>query len=125
MRTKILAGVLLATLAIGCSKPNPMVGNWKMQLSADALKGMPAGMTAPTGTANFTADGKFTVNMDVMGMKQTMDGTYELKDKALTMTPKNSNGKPSTDKPETVTLADDMKSFDLPGSNGMGKMVKE
>lgn len=113
---------LLSLLLIGCGASDPMVGTWKLQLD-DNVKALPAEMR-PNAMAEFKADKTFTVSLKAGTRAEDMTGTYTLEGKTLVMTATSEGGKPASDK-ETVTLADDMKSFPLPGSSGMGKMVKQ
>lgn len=116
----------ISLLLVGCSKPDPMVGTWKMSLDDTLAKQLPKGMQMPTATLEFKADKTFTVTTVAAGKTSSMDGTYKLEGKSLTMTVANMEGKPAPEqmkKPETVTLSEDMKSFDMPG--GMGKVVKQ
>ena len=114
--------VLLA--AVGCGgSSNPMVGTWKMELSDEVKKKMPADQKVDI-VAVFKDDKTFTVKVDVMGRKDDVSGTYELKDKELTMHQKMESGKPSNET-QKATMSDDMKSFTAPGMESMGKMVKQ
>lgn len=72
-------------------------------------------------TAEFK-DGKFKMKIALGEFSEEVEGTYKLEGNTLTITPTKEGGKPSRDKPETTTLADDMKSFELP--DGV-KMVKQ
>lgn len=110
-------------LAMACGASNPMVGTWKMVFSDDVKSKMPAGQSADI-VAEFKADKTFVVKMDLLGRKDEVTGTYELKDKELTMHQKTEGGKPS-DETQKATMADDMKSFTAPGMESMGKMVKQ
>lgn len=124
-KTRVLLVVCLAWMLalVGCGGGNPMVGTWTLKLN-DAIKNAPGGGDAPIATAEFKADNTFEVKTKMGGSEQTVSGTYELKDKELTMKTTKEDGKPSSDKPEVVTLSDDMKSFPVPGAAGMGSMVK-
>ena len=115
---------LVVVLAIGCGgSSNPMVGTWKMEFSDDVKSKMPKDQKAEI-VAVFNADNTFKVNVDVLGRKDEVTGTYELKDKDLTMKQKTENGKPN-DETQKATMSDDMKSFTAPGMESMGKMVKQ
>ncbi len=116
-----LAGIVLLTA--GCGGGNPMVGTWKLVLNDDIKAKMPAGEKADV-SVEFKADKTFVVLMDMRGRKEEISGTYELKDKTLTMHQKMEGGKPS-DETQTATLSDDGKSFTAPGMDAMGKMVKQ
>lgn len=124
---KLFYGVLFGALVvIGCSSGSPMVGNWELQLDEKIMKEMPAGTTKPSVTVEFKGDGTWVGKMSGLGKDSTAEGTYKLDGKSLSMTTTKEDGKDKADgKTETATLADDMKSFDLPGSQGMGKMVKK
>jgi len=102
-----------------------MVGTWKLELSEAAKKQMPASVAPPDITVEFKQGGTFAANVKMFGKENKAERTYTLTDKSLTMITKTEDGKPSTEKPETVTLSDDMKSFEVPNSAGMGKMVKQ
>src|SRR5688572_12061625 len=104
---------------IGCGSSNPMVGTWSLKINDEMMKMMPKGTTPPKVTAEFKGDNTFEVKTNMDGKEQTVSGTYELKDKSLTMKQTMEDGKPSDDKPETVTLSADMKSFPLPGAGSM------
>jgi uncharacterized protein (TIGR03066 family) len=115
--------ILIALLAlIGCSKPDPMVGTWQLQMDPAINSQLPSSQKI-SATVEFRADKTFTVDLNLGSRKEQLEGTYTLEGKTLTMTPTKENGKPSSDKPEVVTLSDDMKSFEMPG--GMGKIVKQ
>lgn len=122
MALSLVAFVLL--LAVGCGKGgNPMVGTWKMEFSDDLKSKMPKDSKMDI-VAEFKDDKTFTVKVDVMGRKDDVSGTYELKEKELTMNQKMESGKPSTEV-QKATLSDDMKSFTAPGMESMGKMIKQ
>ena len=114
---------IVLLLALGCSSGNPMVGTWKMEFSEEVKKQMPEGTTMGI-TAVFKDDKTFTVNVDAMGQKDNVTGTYELEGKELTMTQEKENGQPSSEV-QKATLSEDMKSFTAPGMDSMGKMVKQ
>lgn len=102
-----------------------MVGTWKLQISDEAKKLMPAS-AEPTIVFDFKGDGKMTATIEGGGQKNSMEGTYTLVEKALTLTTTSENGKaPKSSTPVTVNLSDDMKSFEMPGMMGMGKLVKQ
>ena len=114
----------LMLLAIACGKSsNPMVGTWKMEFSDAVQEKMPKDQKSDI-VAEFKEDNTFTVKVDLLGRKDDVSGTYELKDKKLTMHQKMESGKPSNETQE-ATLSDDMKSFTAPGMESMGKMVKQ
>jgi len=118
--------VALVALLSGCKKGgDAMVGTWKLQLDPSLASKMPAGMKAPDVSVEFKDGGTFTASIAAAGKTQTAEGTYKLDGKALTMTTTKEDGTTKAPKDEAVTLSDDMKSFDLPGANGMGKMVKQ
>lgn len=117
-----LAVCLFSLLLVGCGASDPMVGTWKLKLD-DKAKDLPAAMK-PEATAEFKGDKTFTVSLKAGERTENMTGTYTLEGKTLVMTATSEGGKPASDK-ETVTLSDDMKSFPLPGSSGMGQMVKQ
>ena len=94
-----------------------------MELSEGMKQKMPAGEKMDI-VAEFKDDNTYTVKVDAMGRKDDVSGTYELKDKELTMHQKMESGKPS-DETEKATLASDMKSFSIGGTGSMGKMVKQ
>jgi len=127
MKLKTLVPALLGLmLVVGCGAGNPVVGTWKLQMSDDVKKNIPAGTTPPSVTAEFKADNTFTITADFMGQKQSGSGTYTVEEKTLKLKTTMENGKAATNpREETVTLSEDGKSFDLPGSGGMGKMVKQ
>ena len=111
-------------LGIGCGgSSNPMVGTWKMEFSEDVKAKMPKDQKAEI-VAEFKDDKTFTVKVDLLGRKDDVSGTYELKDKELTMNQKMESGKPSSEV-QKATMSDDMKSFTAPGMESMGKMVKQ
>jgi len=97
-----------------------------MQIDPQVLKQLGAENNPPKGSMTFKEDGTFTGSFTAGPVTQTGEGTYELKERQLTLTTTKQNGNPATDsKPETVTMAEDMKSFEVPGSGGMGKFVKK
>ncbi len=113
---------LFTLILIGCGSSNPMVGTWKLQMDEAMTKSMPANMK-PDVNVEFKADNTFAIKMKIGDRNDDMEGTYKLDGKTLVMTQTKEGGKPSTDKPATATLSEDMKSFDMPG--GMGKVVKQ
>ena len=128
MNSKIAIALIISLVALlaGCKKADPMVGKWKLQLDASVASKMPKGMTPPVVELEFKDGGAFTASVDLMGQKQSAEGTYKLDGKNLTLTTVTENGKPAKDTAaKTATLSDDMKSFDFPGMNGLGKLVKE
>jgi hypothetical protein len=126
-RALAFAAMLLTLFAIACKgADSPAVGTWKLVLSEDAKKQMPSGMKEPTVTVNVTGDGKFDAKMDIGTEQSTASGTWKLDGKSLSFTTDMEGGKKKDPpKTETVTLSDDMKSFEIPDAAGMGKMVKQ
>lgn len=123
MKLRLFICALVAYALAGCSGGgDPMVGTWKLKLDDAVASKMPAGESVDT-TVEFKADKTFAVDMKMGSRSQKIEGNYTLEDKKLTMTATKEDGKPSNDKPEVVTLSDDMKSFDMPG--GLGKIVKQ
>jgi hypothetical protein len=122
---KLLAPFMISfvLLAVGCGSKDPMVGTWKMEFS-DAVKSqMPKDQKAEI-VAEFKGDKTFSVKLDMLGRKDEVSGTYELKDKELTMHQTMEGGKASNET-QKATMSDDMKSFTAPGMEAMGKMVKQ
>lgn len=108
------------------AKPaNAMVGDWKLVMDPEAMKAAPKDAKPPEMTIKFKDDNTFEASMLLEGKTSTATGKYKLDGKTLTMDTEMEDGKPSTTKDETVSLADDMKSFDVPGAAGMGKIVKQ
>ena len=100
-----------------------MVGTWKMEFSDAVKEKMPKDQKAEI-VAEFKDDKTFTVHVDVLGRKDDVSGTYELKGTELTMNQTMEGGKPSKDV-QKANMSDDMKSFTAPGMADMGKMVKQ
>ena len=124
IKLSIFVVFVFAVLA-GCGGgSNPMVGTWKMQVDESMTKGVPAA-DVPTMTMEFKADNTWEGKMHVGGKDQTAGGTYTIKDKHVVMKQTTEDGKPKTGKDEEFDLAEDMKSFPLPGSDGKGKVVKQ
>lgn len=119
-----VAALAVAGLLIGCSGGSPMVGTWKMVFDPSMKDKVPAGMSLPEISMVFMADGTFNGTAESMGKKSTVKGTYKLEDSKLTMTMTEEDGKKSN-KTENITLSADKKSFEIPNSGGMGKMVKQ
>lgn len=95
----------------GCSSSNSVVGTWK------------SSETGRDSSATFEIKADNTFSAQMTGTRSdSISGNYKLDGKTLTFTPTMEDGKPSSDEALTVTLSDDMKSFDMPGS---GKMVKQ
>jgi hypothetical protein len=109
-------------VAGGCGGGNSLVGKWRLEPSAE-VKSSPQG--APTVSLEFKEDNTFSMLLVWGARSDTMTGTYTLNGKTLTMTPNSEGGKESHDKPDVITLSDDMKSFPAPGAGGMGMMVKQ
>lgn len=123
MKKTLALFVIVMTALIGCSKASdPMVGTWKLQVDEAIASKMPAGEKIEV-TVEFKADKTFAVHSTMGSRHDDIEGTYTLEGKTLTMTTTKEDGKPSSDKPETVTLSEDMKSFEMPG--GDGKIVKQ
>ena len=125
LRNWIAPAVLTLLIAtVGCGASNAMVGTWKLEVDESMKKMVPADFKPPT--MEFKGDNTFTANIEVAGKTSSASGTYKLDGKNLSVTMEVEDGKPTTNKKtETVTLSDDMKSFDMPGAAGMGKMVKQ
>lgn len=104
---------------------NAMVGAWKLNVTPEMMKGAPAGAKAPEVMMNFKDDNTFEASVKLGTTESKASGTYKLEGNKLTLDTKMDDGKESKSPPETVELAADMKSFDLPNSNGMGKMIKQ
>lgn len=119
-------GTLLGAAIIGCKPANTMVGTWEMQIDPQVLKQFGAENNPPKASMTFKEDGTFAATFSSGSATQTGEGTYVLKERELTMTATKTNGKAAQNAtPQTVTLSEDMKSFEVPGSNGMGKFVKK
>ncbi len=106
-----------------------MVGAWKLVLTKETLAAAPKGAKPPEMTFNFKADKTFEGVLDIGGTKSSATGDYKLDGKKLTITFKVEDGKPSKTPPATVDLADDMKSFPMPGGPpgqpAPGNLVKQ
>lgn len=124
MKILQLFGVCLAMMValVGCGPAKPMVGNWKIVPDESIAKEFPPEMM-PSGVIHFKDDGTFVVSMK-RGEVSTMSGTYTLVGRELTMTPKSSDGGPSTNVPEKATLEPDLTQFVIPGSDSKLKAVK-
>lgn len=86
----------------GCAK-DPIVGTW----TGDAPG--PGGQKA-TVSMTFKSDKTFQATMAAGGKSLDFSGTYELKDKALSLTALKGDGKDipkAMQHPETATLSDD------------------
>lgn len=126
MKRIVLFSLLASMALVGCGSTNPMVGTWKLQIDESALQQMPPGMKKPDLTLEFKADGTMTGSFVTESRESTMAGTYKLDGKTLTMKMTEEDGKPRADaKEDSVTLSDDMKSFEIPGAGAQGKMVKQ
>lgn len=103
-----------------------MVGTWKLQVDDKADAATKQMASAVNMSVTFKADNTYEAEITLMGQKSTSTGKYKLDGKSLTMTSQVEDGKPvTTPKDEVITLSDDMKSFDMPNSNGMAKIVKQ
>lgn len=119
--------VVAVCFVLGCSGgSSPMVGTWKLEISEEMKKGMPEGMEPPDVTIAMAEDGSWSGSVKMFGQEMKSKGTWKLEEKKLSLTTTEEDGK-KVEKPmtETATVADDMKSFELPGSSGQGKMVKQ
>lgn len=116
------AFVALVFAMVGCGPDKPMVGNWKIVPDESIAKEFPPEMM-PSGVIHFKDDGTFVVSMK-RGEVSSMTGTYTLVGRELTMTPKASDGGPSTNVPEKATLEPDLNQFVIPGSDSKLKAVK-
>jgi len=124
MKISVALLFVVAALLVGCKKADPMLGTWKLQIDEKAIekREAPPGLEV---SVDFKEDGKYKVTYSVMEQAQTIEGTYKLDGKNLTMTDQGKDGKPAPAK--TVTLSDDMKSFPPPSEKlaKVGKMVKQ
>lgn len=103
-----------------------MVGVWKLQAGPKATDSSKMLVDSLKATITFTGAGKYSAEMEVLGQKRTLAGSYKLEGKTLTMTQELEDGKPSkNNRVETATLGEDMKSFDFPGANGEVLAVKQ
>lgn len=122
-RWVIVLAFAASLLSIGCGKANPMVGTWKL---VSAKKVMPPGAKPLVVTAEFKSDNTYSLSDNLFGKKNTIEGTYKVEKKIVTLTLTKANGNPQgPSTPITITLSNDGKSFELPGSPDYGKMVKE
>ena len=123
MKTKLLLA-LLAFLAIGCSTGtlSPMVGHWKLDETTGAYKSLPEDNRQKV-DVEFKRDETFTFKVKGGDRTEEIVGTYKLDGTKLTMTPTQENRKPTNEKPITVEVSKDFKSFDMPQS--AGKIVKQ
>lgn len=110
---KICVALLSLLLLVGCKKQNPMVGTWNLVFNQKGVGGAAVKIT-------FHEDESFVFDTTVDGKTDSAAGTYKLEGKELTLTGSNGLSK-------TVTLSDDLKSFDppAPGASAIGKMVKQ
>jgi Lipocalin-like domain len=123
-RLVILFVAILTIALTGCGGGNPMAGKWKLEVTEAGKKQM--GLANVEGAAEFKKDNSFEMTTKVMGTDMTSKGTYKLEANTLTLTITEANGvKSDKSTPGTTTLSEDKKSFDMPNSNGMAKMVKQ
>lgn len=120
MRFSLALALTLILSLIGCGKKeeNPMVGTWKFEFAQKNVSVAEIKM-------DFQGDGTFVYTSSFQGKAHTANGTYKLEGKTLTLTSQIAEGAPTSGESKVVTLADDMKSFDPPGSASIGKMVKQ
>jgi hypothetical protein len=130
MKAWIFAALAAALFVVGCSS-NPMVGTWKLELPAEMQSMVKQSGGEARGDMVFKGDNTFKLTMHIkaMGTEQnsTIEGTYKLEGKDLTLTATKMDGKATEGKdkePQKVVLADDMKSFTDPKLQGM-KFIKQ
>jgi uncharacterized protein (TIGR03066 family) len=123
MKIKLVLALFVG-LAIGCSpgKDSPMVGRWKLDETTGAYKSLPEDHRQKV-DVEFKRDETFTFKVKGGDKTEEIAGTYKLDGTKLTMTPTQENGKPTNEKPITVEISKDFKSFDMPLS--AGKIVKQ
>lgn len=115
--------VLLAALCIGCAgSSNPMVGNWIADTTKPPMKDMPEAIR-PKVNVQFKDDGSFTFTVKRGEQSDEIAGKYKLEGDKVTMTPVVENGKATKEKPITVTLDKEKRSFQMP--DGAGTIVKQ
>ena len=123
MKSPSFLVILLAALCIGCAgSSNPMVGNWVVDTTKPPMKDMPEAMR-PKVNVQFKDDDSFTFTVKRGGESDEIAGKYKLEGDKLTLTPVVENGKPTKEKPITVTLDKDKRSFQMP--DGAGTIVKQ
>lgn len=93
---RIMAIVLVMVFALAlsaCKKEESIEGTWKLTggtFVTDAI-GVPEGESLDdyfiTVTFNFSNDGKFNIELSVMGVAEVFEGNYEIKDGKVIMTP--------------------------------------
>ncbi|HJP82350.1 MAG TPA: hypothetical protein VJ835_02490, partial [Fimbriimonadaceae bacterium] len=77
--------ILIALLAlIGCSKTDPMVGNWQLQMDPAITSKLPDNQKI-SANVEFRADKTFSVDLNLGSRKEQLEGTYTLEGKTLTM----------------------------------------
>ena len=92
-----------------------------MDVNRPPLKDMPEGRR-PRVDVEFKDDGSFTFVVQRGERKDEIFGKFKLEGDKLTMTPALEDGKPTNEKPITVTLSKDKRSFSMP--EGAGTIVK-
>jgi|GEM_PF-6268031 len=101
----LLLAIATLVFLVGCGS-SPVVGTWTTKLPNDKM-----------GSMTFKGDKTFELTME--GLKDpAASGTWELKDKVITMTGTKTNGTdipPAAQKPETATLSEDGKSITIMG----------
>lgn len=78
-KAPLVFALLLALLAIGCSK-NPLVGTWE---------GSDPNMGSVAATFTFNSDHTYNTNLKMQDMSLTVKGTYTLEGDKLTLQPES------------------------------------
>lgn len=98
-----------------------MIGTWNVEVN-DNVKGMLKGVETKA-SFEFKDEKAVSMHQSFGGNKVDFEGTYVLKDKALTITVDTKSVPGGTALPPmNFTLADDMKSFEIPQQ---GRAVKQ
>ena len=121
-----MIGAILFSLALmgGCGS-NPMVGIWNLRINDKAVALFGPKTNYFQVKMEFMGDGTYKVLYSKGSEVFTAEGNYRLAGKKLMLTATRDNGKDVRGATVTVALTDDMKSFDLPESGGVGRMFKE
>jgi len=125
---RIMAIVLVMVFALAltaCKKEESIEGNWKLTggtFVTDTL-GVPEGESLDdyfiTVTFNFSNDGKFNMELSVMGVAEVVEGNYEIKDGKITMTPTDG----TEGDPEIVEYKLEGDTLSFTGESSFGGMV--
>jgi hypothetical protein len=121
MRAWLALVPALLIVALGCAKPNSIVGTWTLYVPADLKAAAEKkGEAVPSGTAEFKSDGTCKFKIQGPGLTYAFEGTYTVAGTTLEVKGTQTStetAKPILKRTLTGSLSEDFKTFRIDGKD--------